>query len=431
MKRVILLLMLFVLTSQSKSQIFSEDFPYGVGVPLTSTGNWFASSGAGVNPLATTPGLSYPGYVGSGIGDAVRFSNTGEDDSSSIVSRPNSGTVYASFMVWMSSAQATGDYFFAMSTSGNAFDGRVYARSSGAGYQFGVTKANEATVNYTTGVYNFFEPYLVIVKYQFNAGANDDQVSLFVFDTLSPPPMVEPAPTIGPFTATSADAINLSRVILRQGNAANAPAGVIDGIYLDVSWNNNVLPVELSSFVSVINGNNVTLNWSTSTETNNSGFDIERSAVNGSWSKIGTVSGNGTSTTPHSYSFTNRAVATGKYNYRLKQTDFNGNFTYHNLGNEVNIGVPEKYDLSQNYPNPFNPSTKINYDLPTDGKVSIKLFDMSGKEVASLVNEVKTAGYHTVNFNASNLSSGVYFYRISVEANGNNFTATKKMMLVK
>ncbi len=191
------------------------------------------------------------------------------------------------------------------------------------------------------------------------------------------------------------------------------------------------LPVELSSFVSVINGNSVTLNWSTSTETNNAGFDIERSAVNGSWSKIGSVSGNGTSTTPHSYSYTDRAVASGKYNYRLKQTDFNGNFEYHNLGSEVIIGVPAKFDLAQNYPNPFNPSTKINYDLPADGKVAIRLFDMSGKEVALLVNEVKTAGYHTVNFNASNLSSGVYFYSISVEANGNNFTATKKMMLVK
>jgi hypothetical protein len=191
------------------------------------------------------------------------------------------------------------------------------------------------------------------------------------------------------------------------------------------------LPVELSSFVSVINGNSVTLNWSTSTETNNAGFDIERSAVNGSWSKIGSVSGNGTSTTPHSYSYTDRAVASGKYNYRLKQTDFNGNFEYHNLGSEVIIGVPVKFDLAQNYPNPFNPSTKINYDLPADGKVAIRLFDMSGKEVALLVNEVKTAGYHTVDFNASNLSSGVYFYSISVEANGNNFTATKKMMLVK
>ena len=431
MKRLFLLLMLFALTSQSKSQIFSEDFPYGIGVPLTSTGNWFAASGAGVNPLATTPGLSYPGYVGSGIGDAVRFSTTGEDDSSSIVSRPNSGTVYASFLVWMSSAQATGDYFFAMSTSGNAFDGRVYARSSGAGFQFGVTKANEALVNYTTGVYNFFETYLVVVKYQFNAGVADDQVSLFVFDTLSPPPMVEPAPTVGPITAASTDAINLSRVLLRQGSSTSAPAGVIDAIYLDLSWNNNVLPVELSSFVSIINGNSVTLNWSTSTETNNAGFDIERSSSNNTWTKVGTVNGNGTSSTPHNYSFTDRAVEKGKNNYRLKQTDFNGNFEYHNLSNEVIIGVPVKFDLSQNYPNPFNPSTKINFDMPTDGRVAIKLFDMSGKEVAVLVNEVKTAGYHTVDFNASNLSSGVYMYSLTVDANGNNFTATKKMLLVK
>jgi len=198
-----------------------------------------------------------------------------------------------------------------------------------------------------------------------------------------------------------------------------------------VAGNDQPLPVELSSFVSVINGNNVTLNWSTVTETNNAGFDIERSVVNGSWTKIGTVSGNGTSTTPHSYSYTDRTVATGKYNYRLKQTDFNGNFEYHNLGNEVIIGIPTKYDLSQNYPNPFNPSTKINYDLPSDGMVSMKLFDMTGKEVALLVNEVKTAGYYTVDFNASNLSSGVYIYRITVDSDRNKFSAVKKMMLVK
>ena len=431
MKKLLVLFALVCFSNQGMTQIFSEDFPYGIGVPITTTGNWFAASAGGTNPIATTPGLTYPSYIGNGIGDAVRFTTTGEDDSSSIVSRPNSGTVYASFMVWMSSAQATGDYFFALATSGNAFDARVYARSSGAGYQFGITKANEAAINYTPGVYNFFETYLVVVKYQFNAGANDDEVSLFIYDTLSPPPMVEPAPTIGPFTAISVDAINLSRVLLRQGSAVNAPAGVIDGIYLDNTWNNNLLPVELSSFVSVISGNNVTLNWSTSTETNNSVFEIERSAVNGLWSKIGSVNGNGTSTTPHSYSFTDRTVASGKYNYRLKQVDFNGNFEYHNLGNEVIIGVPEKFNLSQNYPNPFNPTTRINYDLPTDGNVSIRLFDMSGKEVASLVNEVKTAGYHTVDFNAASLSSGVYFYSLSVDANGNNFTATKRMMLVK
>lgn len=191
------------------------------------------------------------------------------------------------------------------------------------------------------------------------------------------------------------------------------------------------LPVELSSFTSTINRRDVTLNWATASETNNAGFDIERSSVGGQWSKVGNVNGNGTSTTPHNYSFTESNLASGKYNYRLKQVDFNGNFEYFNLSNEIGIGVPTNFDLSQNYPNPFNPSTKINYDLPFDSKVSIKLYDMSGKEVANIVNEVKTAGYYTINFNASNLSSGVYFYKISAEANGNNFVSTKKMMLVK
>ncbi|HMR41871.1 MAG TPA: T9SS type A sorting domain-containing protein [Ignavibacteria bacterium] len=187
------------------------------------------------------------------------------------------------------------------------------------------------------------------------------------------------------------------------------------------------LPVELASFVSTINGRNVELNWATASETNNSGFDIERSSANGSWTKIANVSGNGTSTIAHSYSYTDRNLASGTYSYRLKQIDFNGNFEYFSLNNEVNIGVPTNFDLSQNYPNPFNPSTKINYALPVDGKVSIKIFDMSGKEVMTLVNETKTAGYYSVSFNGSNLSSGIYFYSI----NAGSFVSTKKMTLIK
>ncbi|MBS1552773.1 MAG: T9SS type A sorting domain-containing protein [Bacteroidetes bacterium] len=187
------------------------------------------------------------------------------------------------------------------------------------------------------------------------------------------------------------------------------------------------LPVELASFTSLISGNNVSLNWSTVSEKNNSGFDIERSSVNGIWTKVGNVAGNGTTTTGHSYSFTERNLASGNYSYRLKQIDFNGNFEYFNLSNEVIIGVPTNFELSQNYPNPFNPSTKISFGLPNDGKVSLKIYDMTGKEVMTLVNEVKTAGFYSVSFNASSLSSGIYFYTLSAD----NFTATKKMMLIK
>ncbi|MFZ1320378.1 MAG: T9SS type A sorting domain-containing protein [Ignavibacteria bacterium] len=195
------------------------------------------------------------------------------------------------------------------------------------------------------------------------------------------------------------------------------------------------LPVELSSFTSSVNLRDVNLNWSTVTEENNYGFDIERSSSKGltntDWNKVGFVEGNGTAVSSINYSFTDRGLSTGIYNYRLKQIDFNGNFNYYNLGNEVAIGVPDKYSLSQNYPNPFNPSTKINFNIPFDGNVSLKVFDMTGREINTIVNEVKTAGYYTVSFNASGFSSGVYYYTINADGNGNQFTETRKMMLIK
>ncbi len=198
-----------------------------------------------------------------------------------------------------------------------------------------------------------------------------------------------------------------------------------------VDSGNVVLPVELASFTSSVNRNNVTLNWATNKEINNSGFDVERKLASASdWTKVGNIPGNGNSNEAKNYTFSERAN-TGKYNYRLKQIDYNGNFAYFPLLNEVVVGVPDKYNMSQNYPNPFNPTTKIDYDIPYDGKVSILLYDMTGREIANLVNEVKTAGYYTVQLNASDFASGMYFYRITAQGNNNNFVMTKKMVLIK
>ena len=180
-----------------------------------------------------------------------------------------------------------------------------------------------------------------------------------------------------------------------------------------------------------MNLRNIKLNWTTASEQNNAGFNIERvkSLESGveSWEKIGFISGKGTVNTPTNYSFEDRNLQTGKYKYRLKQIDNNGNFEYFALNSEVEVGVPKKFDVSQNYPNPFNPTTKINFDLPENGKVDLRLYDMLGREVATLVNEVRTAGYYTVNFNASSLSSGIYFYRM----NAGKFSSIKKMAVIK
>jgi len=187
------------------------------------------------------------------------------------------------------------------------------------------------------------------------------------------------------------------------------------------------LPVTLASFNSNVNGKNILLNWTTSEEINNSGFDIERKTSDGIWNKIAFVKGNGTKNTSTTYSYEDRNLISGKYNYRLKQIDYNGNYEYYELNGFVEIGVPSKFDIGQNYPNPFNPVTKINYELPKDVKVEIKVYDISGREIKSLVNELKSAGYHTIEFNGSGLSSGIYFYTIKADG----FLKTLKMSLVK
>ncbi|MDQ3021509.1 MAG: T9SS type A sorting domain-containing protein [Bacteroidota bacterium] len=210
-------------------------------------------------------------------------------------------------------------------------------------------------------------------------------------------------------------------------DAGNGPNSLYIGIDALRVQGDHPLPVELASFVSVITNNNVTLKWTTATETNNSEFDIERSIVNGEWSRVGNVAGSGTTNSPTNYKITDRNLNSGNYNYRLKQIDLNGNFEYFNLSNEVVIGIPNGYELSQNYPNPFNPTTVINYQLPKDGNVKISVFDNSGKEIMNLVNGFKTAGYYTINFNASSLSSGIYYYKLSSD----NFSSVKKMMLIK
>ena len=188
------------------------------------------------------------------------------------------------------------------------------------------------------------------------------------------------------------------------------------------------VPVELNSFTGTIDGNKVTLNWETATEINNLGFDIERttSVKNNNWEKIGFVEGNGTSTEPHTYFFSDKNLSSGTYNYRLKQIDNNGTYKYINLDESFTV-QPVEFNLSQNYPNPFNPATMIKYSLPEASRVSLKVYNVIGKEVETLVNDEKPAGTYEVNFDAAQLPSGIYFYQLKT----GNFVETKKMVYQK
>lgn len=188
------------------------------------------------------------------------------------------------------------------------------------------------------------------------------------------------------------------------------------------------IPVELALFSAQVDRRDVILSWSTATESGNYGFELERKIANSNeWVKVGFITGNGTTTEVSNYSFIDKGLASNKYNYRLKQMDYSGTYKYYNLSGEVEIGIPMEFNLSQNYPNPFNPETKINFDLPVDGIVTLKIYDITGAEVATVINEAYKAGYYTIQFNGSNLASGVYFFRL----NAGNYVSTKKMILMK
>lgn len=189
-----------------------------------------------------------------------------------------------------------------------------------------------------------------------------------------------------------------------------------------------VLPVELTSFTAKSSSNQVSLTWTTATEINNSGFEIQKSTDGSEFVSVGFIKGNGTTTEPKAYSFVDNHLnnVTGKLYYRLKQIDYNGAFNYSDIV-EVVIDLPLEYSLNQNYPNPFNPSTKIKYSVPEQNLVSIVVYGVTGEEIATLVNEVKEAGNYEIEFNALQLSSGVYFYRMT----SGDFTSVKKLSVLK
>ncbi|OQY77178.1 MAG: hypothetical protein B6D43_07580 [Ignavibacteriales bacterium UTCHB1] len=199
---------------------------------------------------------------------------------------------------------------------------------------------------------------------------------------------------------------------------------------LSIGPDQNALPVDLIAFNSNVDRNNVKLTWTTSWEENNARFDIQRKVANTSsqWVTVGTVAGSGTVYEQRNYTFTDKNLVSGIYEYRLLQFDYDGNMNADfNLSNTVEIGVPSEFALSQNYPNPFNPTTKIDFQVPVEGLVKLNIVDITGREVATLVNESLTPGYYSYDFNASNLSSGVYFYRLVSKSS----VITKRMMLVK
>jgi hypothetical protein len=204
---------------------------------------------------------------------------------------------------------------------------------------------------------------------------------------------------------------------------------------LTFNWNiravvDTEVPVELTSFTAAAANNSVILNWSTATELNNLGFEVQRK-LDSDFATIAFVEGAGTTTETREYSYIDNNVPNGRISYRLKQMDYDGRISYSDVV-EIDVNGADDFALAQNYPNPFNPATKIAFNLSADSKVNLSVFDVLGQEVATIINSDLAAGVHQVDFNASGLNSGVYFYKIEAAGiDGTNFSDIKKMILTK
>ena len=276
--------------------------------------------------------------------------------------------------------------------------------------------------------------YGIITFNGLDGGTSNDQVPptrLLVYDAMTvlvPPPAMElDHRTIvgdGPYSLQNGETLAVGFGIVAGNNLADLQANT------DIAqsiWESIIVPVELTSFTANVNNEgNVVLNWRTATELNNQMFEIERKSETGQYTTIGYVEGFGTTTEPQEYSYIDNTVGTGTYFYRLKQIDFGGQYEYSDEI-EVEVNGPLTFALEQNYPNPFNPSTNIKYSVPENGFVKLSVYNLVGEEVSVLVNETVDAGFYEVTFNAANLPSGTYFYRLQT---GNTVQA-KKMVLLK
>ena len=226
------------------------------------------------------------------------------------------------------------------------------------------------------------------------------------------------------YISTSFPVYSLIRTMYGM-NFFNGNLWVVGSSGIIIKGFSDPVPVELISFNIETSGDELILRWKTSTETNNKGFDIERRRKDyQNWEKIGYVPGNGTTTNLSEYEF--RDKVNGTFLYRIKQIDLDGSCNYSNEI-EGSINLLTSYTLEQNYPNPFNPSTVISFQIPKDEYVSLKIYDVLGNLLDVLISEKKSAGKYSISYKASDLSSGIYIYKIMM----GNITQSKKMILIK
>ncbi len=414
MKRILLPFFLLVLSMNLNAQMTIENFAYGATSgtsadtltnPAIGGGVWRRHSGT-TGPVAYKgTSLSYTGYSSSGVGGSAGFTfATGfAEDVNRVTTTFNSGSVYISYLLSISNAGGTGSsdaYFFHLLDTSfmTAFRGRQFIRNGSVANTFniGLGKSATSTPAYSSVDYPLNTPILVVMKYTFDPSALDS-VRCYIFT--SGVPASEPA--TAQVIATDVSATDLARinaVAIRQHPTGSTMIGTIDGIRVSNSWANSALPVNLTSFEGQITEHQTTLlTWTTASEINNKGFEIESSQDGINFETIGFAEGVGNSKTIQKYQFEYNSN-TNAY-YRLNQIDYDGESTYSQV-----ITVKNQENETKLSPNPFNDFIEITTNSPIQ---RAEIIDITGKIVMS-----ENLESNTVKLNAKELLNGIYFVKL-------------------
>jgi len=430
---------LIVWFNQAFAQLASlptfDNFSYTAGTTLDGQGFWqLSTSGTNKDTIADFS-LNYSGYPFSGVGKSVRMGTDREALGYGIV-EVASGPIYYSFMFKADSSSLTGSAILCLSSVGSSERfAVVYLKDTGSDWHIGLRKSSAGVnpIYVTSKNLAKTDTHVVVVKYVFLGTDIDQNDSLYLWvDPVlgSSEPAADIAMTDGATgDAPDFDFVELLEQVVGSNNELDSTYLYVDGLRIATTWSEAPMPVQMLAFEAAANRLDVSLRWSTATEVNNFGYDVERKAVGEeNWQRVGFVQGWGTSTEPREYAYVDAGLSAGRYAYRIKQLDLDGTFTYF-IAAEVEVGVaPKELALEPNYPNPFNPATQISFTVPEDGKAVLKVYNMLGQEVAVLFDEVAEAGkLYQQTFDASSLPTGVYVSRLEYGGRA----VMRKMLFVK
>jgi hypothetical protein len=419
MKKLVLAIATFGFLNIHAQTYLMDNFNYSTDT-LTQNG-WIQIGTSAVNPITkSTPALSFTGYVASGIGAAVNMTNNGQDiyKNITLAGGLNTGQVFVSFLANISAAQTAGDYFLALlpSTSTSTFHGRLFARLSSPGYYRVAMNRWTETPAYSADSFALNQTNLFVIRYAFNTTSSntDDSVYLYVLNSGVPSTMPATPTAFCSNAISNMTGPSIARVALRQGSATNAPTLKIGGLRLATNWGDGPLPVTLKSFTGLDTETGKQLFWSTSSEINNKGFEIERSENGESFETIAFVKGAINSQRLLKYHFIDAQAYAPQNYYRLKQIDLDGKSSY-----SQTIKITQANDEHAISPNPFTNNISI-ISSNTSKTIKAEVIDITGKVKISMQGEVNG----NLEIDTQHLSKGVYFIRIQ---DGEN-TQTKRII---